>query len=263
MKKYLYIFTLLLGVAYLTSCSEHEGTTVEGIIPYFKTAKVNVEVSPDNNGIFQVEVWRTNQIGAAEVEVALTLPKEMTADMFTLVSNKAVFKDGEFKTTVDVKFDLSKLSIPDVYNFELAITKEKPLASSLKPLTVSVSRKWVFDNTLGKGRFSSTFSFFSSVKNKEVDVLGINGINGVYSIKDAYVTGVPINFALINNDTEIVFNDQYTGGEHATYKSIYVALEDFEVEVDEVTKVKTVYLQLEFYVGAGSFGSFVETIVLP
>ena len=254
MKKYLYILPLLFGVAFLGSCSEPEGTIVSGVVPYFLTSQYKVEVSPDNDGVFPVEIRRFNSVGAAEVELNAILPQGMQDNMFSLVSNKAVFKDGDFSTTVNVKFDLSTLIIPNVYDFQLAFVNEPILGSSLKPSTVSISRKWVFDTDLGKGKFTSdAFGF----EDKEVDVLGINGSDGVYSIKDAYAAGFPINFALIDGGKDIVFKDQKIGRSHNTYGAYSVGLADFSVEG------KTINLLLELYVDAGSFGTFVESITLP
>lgn len=252
MKKYLYIITLFLGVVFLNSCSQHEGTTLEGIAPYFKTAKVNVEVSDENNGVFTVEVWRLNPTGDAEVNLALTLPSGVSSDMFDLPSPKAIFKDGEYSTSVQLKFDLAKLVVPTVYSLELAIT-DKPIANSSKPLVISVGKKWVFDKSLGKGTFKS--GAFETTK--EIEVLGINGSVGVYQIKDAYKEGFPIQFALLDGGKDIIFQDQKIGVSHPTYGDYTVSLYDFKVEG------KKVQLDLELTVSAGSFGVFVEEITLP
>lgn len=253
MKKYIFFLPFLFSLILLSSCSEPDRTTIDGDIPYFEAKSIDVEVSADNNGKFSVDVYRINPIGSTDVDLNLTLPEGISADMFELVSNKVSFKDGEYKSSVEIKFDLSKLVVPVVYSLKLAIG-ESPRFGFVEPLTISVNKEWVFNQELGKGKFTSE-AF--DLKDKEVDVLGINGNDGVYSIKDAYAEGFPINFALVDGGKDIVFKDQKIGRNHTTYGAYYVSLVDFEVEG------KTINLLLELYVAAGSFGTYVETIELP
>lgn len=264
MKKYIFFFPFLFSLILLSSCSEPERTIIEGVIPYFESEDMNVEVSADNNGKFSVDVYRINPVGSADVNLSLALPKGISADMFELTSNKVSFKDGEYKSSVDVKFDLSKMVVPIVYDLKLSI-EESPLFGFVEPLTISVNKEWVFDVNIGKGHITSEFMEID----EDVEFKGIDGSPDVYQIINGYgIEGYPINFAIVDDtidDTKpgkkkVIFPTQDTGDIYPGYGMINVSLVSAKVEGKEVE------LELKYAIpsaGVSFNGTFFDNITLP
>lgn len=257
MKQYILSLSIVLGMMLFASCSEEDRTTADlsKSMPYFEKSVLGFEVSEETGGSVTFDVARFNELGDPNVEVELILPEGVSSDVFSLASNKAVFKDDEFTTSLKLNFDLSKMTVPTVYELQVAI-KTSPVFGTSIPLVININKEWVFDKELGKGVFTSdAFGF----ENKEVQLMGINGSENVYMIKDAYATGYPLQFALLDGGKDIIFQDQVIGLTHASYGSYFVRLADFKYDAE----TKTVHLWLYKLVSAGSFGIYEEIVKLP
>lgn len=167
MKKYLYIFTLLLGVIGLSSCSEHERTVYDGdelqAMFYSKTYSYSVVKTAETDTVV-VKLFRGNTIGKAEVELKLswtdTSDKPENSPNFRLMSNKILFEDGENESDVVILYEFDKLGILDSYKLtvELADPTLGPVyaTSSSKAsasTAVTVSRKLDYQS-IGTGSWA-------------------------------------------------------------------------------------------------------------
>lgn len=250
MKKFLYIVALLLGVIYLSSCSQHEGTTIDGPAPYFKAYKLDVEVSESNAGVFTVDVNRMNPIGDVDVKVEATISDEYSKLFTTPVV--ASFKDGEYVAQVEFKFDFKELANLKKYKIDLAI-KDEVVANSLAPLSIYVTKTLPYEVT--KASFNSTF--FGGEWDQ--DFLNITIGDTTYCrLPNLYEEGYKIDFKMDKGKTAILeFNKQQTGYVDSQYGMISVAL------IAQKTTETSVALGLNFTVSAGSFGSTWETLTYP
>jgi len=127
MKKYLYIFTLLLGVMYLTSCSEHERTTYgqgDEVQVLFPVSKAAYEVEAADMGSLIVKIYRSNTKGSLKAPFKLDL-KDLDSELgFKVDSTHVIFKNGENVANIVVKYNYEEFGAVDKYTFTLSLADE-------------------------------------------------------------------------------------------------------------------------------------------
>lgn len=232
MKKYLYIFVLLLGIVYLASCSDHERTTydqgneVQVLFPVNKMAFEVVEADMDS---FIVKVYRSNIKGTLEAPIKLDLKDldtelgfELDSSSLIVKEDKSVavlFQDGKNVADIVIRYNYEKLGLLDKYVVELSLTDEDqfPLypnsgSAAYTNTSITVSRKLTFKQvTENEGSYSSSIfgqKWAQIIERAEEDPT-------VYRLPDCYSEGYHLVFVM-DKDLNVTFNPmQPTGYEHS------------------------------------------------
>lgn len=261
MKNYIYTLILLTGLFFLGSCSEHEGTVVtDEYVPYFKTTSVAVEIPIVAEGRFSVEVTRLRPTGDAESTVELILPEGISSDMFSLVSDKIAFKDGEFTTKIELQAKDELLELFKNYPIQLRLLDVPVSVTTLKPLTVNVTRELVYEDYQESTFKSARFGFEDKVMVQRVEIQDNDG-QWYFKVVDPYFAGYPMFFVMDEKMTEVTYfkdgNGWDAGFVHASYGPSWFIYTGSKVVG------KTVTFNLELQVEAGSFGPSPEVLTFP
>lgn len=258
----------MIGLLYLTSCSEHEGTIYPGneVQALFRAKSYTYEVVEADKGSLTVKLYRGNPKGNEDVQLALTPPDLDAATLaeldFKLKSNTASFKDGENVTDVVVEYNFDAFGVTDVYKLTLAIADkdQAPLYSSAAAYSstvLNISQKLTFVS-LGEFDFNSDFfgdTWESTLARAEEDP-------NVFRLVDCYYKGYSLTFVMDDKREEILqFDTQQMGYDHSTYGMTSVSL--VAQKIVATATATEVRFGLEFTVSAGSFGSFWEVLTIP
>lgn len=265
MKKILYLFSLMAGIALLVlSCdSDLEGTTFElkdnDVFVSFLANELTQEmVAADNNQI-KVEIYRAgNTSGALEVPLTLVTKSDNATYKGVFSVSDASFAAGESKTHAVITYDdLDALNPSIKYELVLELAdKDQLLPGAVEKVSITAQRKLTY-KAFSKGTFASQFfgdSWAVDVeKAEEADF---------YKIIDCYVEGYDIVFS-VSSDNTIAFDEQNTGYEHPSYGMVSIAVPDPADEApDSFQDGKVFTLYGKFWVSAGSFGVAQETLTL-
>ena len=165
MKKYInkLVFAGLLAVLGLTACNQDNESAMpnaEVTAAAYSMFQPNLvaELLPENNGILNVVITRTNADSDATVPVEIT-GTAATLNLFSLASSEAKFEKGQAQSVVKVAFNLSALSASGSYSFSVGIQNADLLSKGgSKTTAVTAARKLTW-KSIGTGTwlFSSTF----------------------------------------------------------------------------------------------------------
>jgi hypothetical protein len=121
----------------------------------FRQPVISAELTPDDNGILQVGVTRTNAAEAATVAITLTA-STATAALFTLATTSVSFEAGAWETVARVEFTLDNLALTGTqYQFTLEFNDPATPVSAggNKKTDVKASRRLTWVNA-GTGQWT-------------------------------------------------------------------------------------------------------------
>lgn len=254
MKKYIFtLFALaVIGLSFFCSCNTDAEKTLYDMnkTEYaFASTLQKVEMLPTDGNQIIVPIYRNTTTGTSSIDI--TLETENGTDLFSLASTTATFEDGKATTDIIINYsDINVLAAGTVYKLTLSFAEENASPSNVNKIVVSAQRKLTFKQ-IGVGIFSSEF-FGQSWEQPMEKAEEAN----VYRLPDVYYSGYPLVFS-VDEAGNISMGDQETGYVHSTYGMVNVRFVQSKIEG------KTYMFALKFYVSAGSFGTFVETIEFP
>lgn len=228
----------------------------------FSKATINTEVEAADGGIIKVEIVRGNLLDTeVAVGIKLTLGENVPAEAnIRLSQNTVQFAKGENRKEVVIDYDIEGMEFFKTYTLTLSFSdsNQGPLYGANATSTVNISRKLIYEN-YGDGFFTSTFFEAEDIGSnpKTVKIQKAQGAP-YFLVKDLFIDGYDIKFVLNDNLTQMVeFVDQQTGYVDSSYGMISARLMSASISG------KTISFTIRYYVSAGSFGNFVETLVLP
>jgi hypothetical protein len=264
MNKISFLISVTLAMLGIYGCSEQEVVYPDqgnNLNAAFSNATVNAEVEDSDGGIIKVEIVRGNLLNTeAVVGITLTVGSDVpSAANIGLAENTVRFAPGESRKEIRINYNIDALEFFETYPVTLSFTDpaQGPIYGANETSTVKISRKFdkaslVYED-YGIGHFSS--EFFE--EDWDVELQKAQGAP-YFLVKDLYVNGFDIEFVMnkaLNQITE--FGDQQTGYVHPTYGMISAHV------VSASVAGKVIALSIQYYVSAGSFGTFNETLTLP
>ena len=248
-------FCCLMSIASVifTSCN----TDVEGVIYTTETTEYSfastqqiTQLTKDDQGVVKVPVYRNSSEDDNFIELEIQM-NEATGRIFSLTTPVISFKKGENVTYAELNFgSIDKLGAVDKYNIQLSIEEKSISSSGIGTITVQASRLLTWEN-YGTGVYSS--EFFGESWEQPIEKAAEGNI---FRLPDCYTEGYTITFSIENGEITD-FSNQATGYVHPTYGMVYVKLMDSLIQGNQVL------ILLNFYCSAGSFGTAVETLILP
>lgn len=268
MKKIHILLLLLIPIVLGTgnSCKEHEVVYPnQGNSPNaaFAKGEINQEIEVADGGTYKVEIVRGNLLETeATIGITLTTGKDVPAETnFRLAENSVLFAKGENRKEVAILYNIEAMELFNKYPIILSFTDplQGPIFNANATVTVNFTRKLLYED-IGDGIFTS--SFFDEedlgANPKTVKVQQAEGGAPYFWVKDMYVNGYDIKFILNKDLTAVVeFENQITGLVHSTYGMISAQLMESSISGN------TIILIIRYYVNAGRFGDFRETLLLP
>jgi len=219
----------------------------------FQQKTISAEFASEDNGLYKIQVSRTNAAQAATVPLTLT----ETTGNFTLVSPSAAFNAGDFTSTVSIKYVLTNLNPATLYNITLKLPVDQRSFGSDSILTIQ-GRMRLSWSKYGSGVFLS--EFFSDEEWRQ-DLYQCNEVASMYYLKDCYYKGYDLRFTL-NADNSITYATQAMGYNHPTYLMTSWAMPAATATTQPFKEGKKFYFVPRFTVSAGSFGQFLEVFTL-
>ncbi|MDR3132397.1 MAG: hypothetical protein LBU42_00025 [Prevotellaceae bacterium] len=162
----------------------------------FLQTNIVTELTPDNNGVLQVTVSRTNATVAATVAMKLTASTATNiAELFALTTNSISFEAGAYEAGARVEFTLNDLA-PDgtQYPFTLEFNDpETPISiGGNNKTTIKASRKLTWVNA-GTGQWTDGIivaGYSVPVLTYPVSVQRAEEAEGLYRLVNPYGFGV-------------------------------------------------------------------------
>lgn len=231
----------------------------------FRTDKLNKELEKTEN-LLIIPVYRENKQGVADVHVDLFFQQTPDGgeipgrDFISLENNVAVFADGENRTEVKLKIDLTKLDYltKAKTNIQLQAGRSTSVSAFAKSsLILSLSRKPTWMQFKEQGVYTS--QFLGTTKNVTIQKAEEAPF---YIIKDCYVKNGDIRVDLDKDGNATI--EQQKAFRHADYGIVYAT----GTGVLDKAKNKVV-MQLKFLVeqdgqwGVLSGVAFEETFTIP
>lgn len=244
----------LAGVLFSGCDQETEGTLFEaqGKSMFSVGSKVRtVEMVPEDNNSFKVEICRVDASASGNVVVSLTLDEKVPAGTFALKSNIVDFKAGEYVAYATVQYaDINKLSPTGQFKMTLSIQAADATPSNSVSMAITAFRKLTYEPA-GVAQFTS--EIFEGTW--PVDILKAKE-GDVYILKELYDTGLDVQLVIVEGKASIAGQAAW---KHSTYGNVYVM-----TNAPATVNGKTIEMSIKHYVpNVGSFGDFAETLVLP
>jgi hypothetical protein len=247
------------------ACSEQEVVYPDqgnNLNAAFSKASINTEVEAADGGIIKVEIVRGNLLDTeATVGIKLTLGEDIPAGAnIRLAQNTVQFAKGENRKEVLINYNIEGLEFFKTYPVTLSFSdsNQDPIYGANATSTVNISRKLIYED-YGDGVFTSTFFEVADIGSnpKTVKIQKAQGAP-YFLVKDLFINGYDIKFVLNDDLTQVVeFVDQQTGYVDSSYGMISARLMSASISG------KTISFSIRYYVTAGNWGNFAETLVLP
>ncbi len=215
-----------------------------------------VEMIPQDNNSFKVDIVRVDATADANVNVALDA-NTVAAGVFTLASPTVSFKAGEYKAFATVKYaDINKLSPTSQYKMTLSLSADVLSPSKKKDMAITAFRKLTYES-IGVSVFTSEAFGEDDGTRNSWNVQTLKAKEGdVYLLKDLYSKGYDIQMVILDGKATIAPQPAW---KHSTYGNVYV-----KTTVDAVVNGKNIDMTIDHHVqNLGSFGKFFESITLP
>lgn len=245
---------LSLGLLMASCDQDIEGTLFDssGKNQYSVGAKVRtVEMLPEDNNSFKVEIARVDAATSTTVSVVLELGNGVPSGTFRLKSNLVDFNVGEYVGYAEVVYDdIDELSPTGQYKMTLKVAAEDASPSNYVSMAITAFRKLTYEH-IGTGELNSS-AFGGAwpievMKAKEGDV---------YILKEMYDIGYDVQLVIVDGMATI---SAQAAWKHGTYGDIYV-----ETVEPAAVNGKTIVMMIDHFVpNLGSFGEFEEVLILP
>lgn len=263
MKKYILGMAVLAG-AIFASCDTDNVSTI------YTSSFQNVSFESDGVSLttktstasVPVRITRSNTKG--EYTAHYTLTSDDNGIFTDKNSGTATFADGEWSTVVTI--DAANMKGGTLYTCNLALSDVDALSADTivgtetnteMEISVMCDYNWT---SIGTGVYTS--NMFGDVFN--IEVLKADGVQ-VYKLVSPFEDGLDMMLK-IDNDNKVWLERQYIWT-HSSYGKAYAVgdatgdQDGYAGTYDPATKTLTIFMNLS--VSAGSFGTEVETLVLP
>lgn len=266
MKKILLYISIISVMFFGYACSELDSDLADQgdkVNAAFPVATSSLEVKSTDGGTLKVKVVRGNTRSDADVGITLKTGEGVPASAnFRLASNTVHFAKGENTAEIAVNYAFDELEPFQTYPIEFSFTdaNQGPLYGALATTKLNVRREVVYSD-YGVGQFVS--EFFE--QGWSVELQKADGA-AYFIMKDCYVEGYPIYFALNQEMNQVIEFDekQETGYVEAGLGMVSVSLLNYSISGKEVT------FRLRFYIPDGRYfnspdgtGTYKEVITLP
>lgn len=209
MKKIIYLTTLFSLLFALISCEPERALYSEtrGAEVSFPATGQRINMVAEDNGKFEVELWRGNSDGA------LTVPVVITGDLtpFTPAAEEFVFAPDQNSATLVFSYDDLSNFGGEIYSITIAVADENLIAiSGIDEVKLTVRRQLTF-------KLYQTGVFYSDIYGEGWEQELYKAEEGdLYRFPSLYYNGYDIEFEIVGSDI-IIPSYQATGEFHGTY----------------------------------------------
>jgi hypothetical protein len=252
MKKIIYISLAIMALMLTGSC-QREGTIYDipadsALVSFPADDAIFEMVAEDGNKV-TVELWRGNTKGAASIAFEV---EDKTDGVFKPAKNTFDFADGEAVAKLDITYPDINAFGGEVYEMTLKIADEKQVSpSGIDEITVSAQRKLT-------RKFVGTGVYYSDWYEEEweQDLYTTVEAPDLFILPSCWVKGTDFTFT-VKNHQPVWPASFFTGYVHSSYGNVFIYTG--QVLVDE----NVMYIESEYRVSAGSFGTYWEYFKFP